>query len=122
MSDPVPPPFVHLHVHSHFSFLDSTLSPEEIVRLAAAAGDAAVALTDTNCMAGVVAFVKAAMAAGIRPILGAEVRARFGECWLPPEPRLFPALPGPPPPASSAGRRVCAAVVDRKSTRLNSSH
>ena len=116
MTDHPITPFVHLHVHSHYSFLDSTLSPEDVVRLAAAAGATAVALTDTNCMAGVVAFAKAAMAAGIRPILGAEVRARLGEAWTPPEPQLFaaegrpqPAVRRPARDARRAAARPCGA-------------
>lgn len=66
--------FVHLHVHSYYSFFDSTLAPCEIVRLAAGQGASAVALTDTNALSGVVEFYKAATAEGIKPLLGAEVR------------------------------------------------
>jgi DNA polymerase III alpha subunit len=65
--------FVHLHVHSYYSFLDSTLAIEAIVEAARAAKMPAVALTDTNGLYAAVPFVKACEKAGIRPILGAEI-------------------------------------------------
>jgi DNA polymerase III alpha subunit len=65
--------FVHLHIHSHYSFLDSTLSVEEIVAAASRAGMDAVALTDTNGLYAAVPFIKACRAAGVRPIIGAEI-------------------------------------------------
>ncbi|HEU0010957.1 MAG TPA: DNA polymerase IV [Verrucomicrobiae bacterium] len=66
--------YVPLRVHSHYSFLDSTLSPTAIVGLAKQHGIAAVALTDTGNLHGAVEFVQAATQAGVKPILGAEVR------------------------------------------------
>lgn len=66
--------FVHLHVHSYYSFFDSTLPPAEIAVLAREAGSDCVALTDTNCLSGAVEFYKAVREAGLKPILGAEVR------------------------------------------------
>jgi DNA-directed DNA polymerase III PolC len=66
--------YVPLRGHSHYSFLDSTLSPSALVGLAKQHGLAAVALTDTGNLHGAVEFVSAAKAAGIKPILGAEFR------------------------------------------------
>jgi DNA-directed DNA polymerase III PolC len=66
--------YVPLRAHSHYSFLDSTLSPSAIVELARQHGMPAVALTDTGNLHGAVEFVKAAQAAGLKPILGAELR------------------------------------------------
>jgi DNA polymerase III alpha subunit len=40
--------FVHLHCHSHYSFLRGVASPEEIVAAAVEQKMPAVALTDTN--------------------------------------------------------------------------
>jgi DNA polymerase III alpha subunit/nucleotidyltransferase/DNA polymerase involved in DNA repair len=68
-----PTPHVPLRVHSYYSFLDSTLSPEGIVGLAARQDCAAVALTDAGNLHGAVEFVRAAQKAGIQPILGAEL-------------------------------------------------
>lgn len=64
---------VGLNFKSHFSFLDSLLSPEDIVDLAKRAGLKAVALTDAN-LHGIVPFVQAAKEAGIKPIVGAELK------------------------------------------------
>lgn len=65
--------FVHLHVHSCFSFLDGASRPEDIVRKASELGMPAVALTDHDNVSGMVRFVKTAKAYSVRPIIGAEV-------------------------------------------------
>ena len=65
--------YVPLRVHSHYSFLDSTLSPTAIVKLAKRHGMPAVAMTDTGNLHGAAEFAKAAQAAGIKPIFGAEI-------------------------------------------------
>ncbi|MBM3333270.1 DNA polymerase III subunit alpha [Candidatus Sumerlaeota bacterium] len=80
--------FIQLHIHSHYSFLDSTLRVEEIVAAACRAGMNAVALTDTNGLYAVVPFVKTCREAGVRPIIGAEIvwEAGCGKrevgCWM----------------------------------------
>jgi len=66
--------YVPLWTHSHYSFLDSTLSPAAIVKLAKQYALPAVALTDTGNLHGAVEFALAANAAGIKPIFGAELR------------------------------------------------
>ncbi len=66
-------PFAHLHVHSCFSFHDGADTPAALVARAAGLGYGALALTDTNGLYGAVPFGKAAKAAGIAPLLGAEV-------------------------------------------------
>ena len=65
--------YVALRTHSHYSFLDSTLSPQAIVSLAKQHGTPAVALTDTGNLHGAVEFVQAAHQAGIKPIVGVEL-------------------------------------------------
>jgi len=77
-----PEPYVSLRNRSHYTFLDSTLSPASIVGLAKAHGMPAVGLTDIGNLHGVVEFVQAARAAGIQPILGAEVRLERGTLVL----------------------------------------
>jgi DNA-directed DNA polymerase III PolC len=69
-------PFVPLHVHSYYSFLDSTLSIKSIIETAWAREWPAVALTDTNNLHGAVEFTQAALTAGIKPIIGAQVEWR----------------------------------------------
>ncbi len=66
-------PYVPLRCHSHYSFLDSTLSPTAIVQLAKQHNLPAVALTDTGNLHGAVEFVQAAQSAGVKPIIGAEL-------------------------------------------------
>jgi DNA polymerase-4 len=66
--------FVPLNVHSYYSFLNSTLSIQAIVDLATRHELPAIALTDTGNIHGAVEFFSAAKAAGIKPIVGAEVR------------------------------------------------
>ena len=54
------PVFVHLHCHSHYSFLRGVASPEEIVAAAVEQKMPAVALTDTNGLYAAVSFYQAA--------------------------------------------------------------
>jgi nucleotidyltransferase/DNA polymerase involved in DNA repair len=65
--------YIPLRCHSHYSFMDSTLSPSAIVELAVKHGMKAVALTDTGNLHGAVEFVTSATKAGIKPILGVEI-------------------------------------------------
>ncbi|HEX9067121.1 MAG TPA: DNA polymerase III subunit alpha, partial [Ktedonobacterales bacterium] len=64
--------FTHLHVHSEYSLLDGQSRLSRLVEATKAGGMSAVALTDHGGMYGAIEFHKAAMAAGIRPILGVE--------------------------------------------------
>jgi DNA polymerase-3 subunit alpha len=65
--------FVHLHLHSEYSLVDSTVRIPELVGRCVALGQPAVAITDQNNLFGLVKFYKAAEAAGIKPIAGADV-------------------------------------------------
>ena len=67
------PPYVELHAHSAFSFLDGASLPDEMAEAAAALGHGALAITDHDTLSGSMEFAHAATAAGIRPITGAEV-------------------------------------------------
>lgn len=70
--------YVELHLHSHFSFKDSTMAVEDIVAAAVAAGMPAVALTDHSNLCGAVRFYQAARSAGIKPVVGAEIATADG--------------------------------------------
>ena len=74
--------FVHLHVHSSFSLLQGAFTVQELAAAAAEAGMPAVALTDTNGLYGAIEFYEAARAAGIRPIIGAEIVYGAEQCVL----------------------------------------
>ncbi|CAN5238130.1 error-prone DNA polymerase [soil metagenome] len=65
--------FVHLHTHSHYSFLDGASSVEALVDAAAAQGQDALALTDTHGLYGAVRFWNAARERGIKPVFGCEL-------------------------------------------------
>ena len=65
--------FVHLHVHSHFSFGESPTPPDALARRASSLRMPALALTDFGVMHGVPAFVAACRRYGLRPVVGMEV-------------------------------------------------
>ncbi len=65
-------PFVHLHVHSIYSLLDSTCRLEDLVSTARQMGMPALALTDRNALYGAIPFYDLCRQAGLRPILGME--------------------------------------------------
>src|SRR5690242_20823548 len=62
--------FVHLHCHSHYSFLRGVASPDEIIAAAKEQNMSAVALTDTNAMHAAVSFYQKTKDVGIKPIVG----------------------------------------------------
>jgi error-prone DNA polymerase len=70
---------IHLHVHSNFSFLDGASPPDRLLRRARDLGMSALALTDHHGLYGVVRFIHAARAHGIKPIIGAELSLRKEE-------------------------------------------
>ena len=72
--------FIHLHCHSHYSFLRAVPSPQELVDAAVAASASAVALTDTNGLYGAVPFYQAARAAGVKPIIGTLLDVDVSDC------------------------------------------
>ncbi|MEO6363322.1 MAG: PHP domain-containing protein, partial [Caldimonas sp.] len=65
--------FVHLRTHTEFSVVDGTLRIDGLVEAAAADGQGALAITDVSNLFGAVKFYSAARAAGVKPIIGAEV-------------------------------------------------
>jgi len=69
----MPQPFVHLHVHSEFSLVDSTLRLKQLIERTKELGMPAVAVTDQFNMFALVKFYQLAVAAGIKPIAGADV-------------------------------------------------
>jgi len=70
--------FVHLHVHSYYSFLRSPTPVSAYVRKAAEYGMPALALTDHHCLSGAVEFHRTACELGIKPIQGAEITTEDG--------------------------------------------
>jgi error-prone DNA polymerase len=66
-------PYVELHAHSSYSFLDGASLPEELAVQAAELGYPALALTDHDGVYGSLEFAHAAKYFGVRPITGAEL-------------------------------------------------
>ncbi|MDA8389995.1 MAG: DNA polymerase III subunit alpha [Gammaproteobacteria bacterium] len=65
--------FVHLHLHSEYSLADGLVRLDELVKACVRDAMPAVAVTDLANLFGMVKFYKAAVAAGIKPIIGADV-------------------------------------------------
>jgi error-prone DNA polymerase len=82
------PPYVELHAHSAFSFLDGASTPTELAAAAEGHGYAALALTDHDGVWGSREFAEACTTLRLRPITGTELTVALP---LP--------LPGPRPPA-----------------------
>ena len=65
--------FVHLNLHTDYSLADSLIRVEAVAGAVAAAGMPAVALTDQSSLSAMVKFYKAALKAGVKPLIGADV-------------------------------------------------
>jgi error-prone DNA polymerase len=66
-------PWVELHCHSSYSFLDGASSPAELAAEASRLGLSALAITDHDGMYGVPQFAQAAGKAGLKTVFGAEL-------------------------------------------------
>ena len=67
------PPYVELHCHSAYSFLDGVSLPEELLQRAGELGHEALALTDQNSVSGSMELALLAKGSGVRAIHGAAV-------------------------------------------------
>jgi error-prone DNA polymerase len=92
------PPYVELHAHSGYSFLDGASHPEELVLRAAELGYPALALTDHDGLYGSMEFARAAHDAGLWPVTGVELTVHA--CGLPGEP--VPGASAEPPVSGRA--------------------
>jgi error-prone DNA polymerase len=79
---------IHLHVHSNFSFLDGASPPDRLLSRAAELEMPALALTDHHGLYGIVRFIQAARAHGIKPIVGVEICLQPESPDLPIKPHL----------------------------------
>ncbi len=66
-------PYVELHAHSAFSFLDGASTPLELAAAAEAHGYEALALTDHDGLWGAMEFAEACRDRALRPIIGTEL-------------------------------------------------
>ena len=65
--------FVHLRLHTEFSVIDGTTRIDEVVKAAAADGQAALAITDLSNLFGAIKFYKEGRKRGVKPLIGAEI-------------------------------------------------
>ena len=65
--------FVHLHLHTEYSLVDGLVRVKPLLERARALGMPAIAVTEQSNLFSLVKFYRAAVAAGIKPIVGAEV-------------------------------------------------
>ena len=70
------PRFVHLHLHSEYSLSDGLVRIKPLAKTLVDSGMPAVAVTDQINLFCLVRFYKAALAAGIKPIVGSELAVR----------------------------------------------
>ncbi|RZA15052.1 MAG: PHP domain-containing protein, partial [Lysobacteraceae bacterium] len=65
--------FVHLRLHTEFSVVDGTNRIDDVVAVAAADRQPALAITDLSNLFGAIKFYKAARGKGVKPVIGAEL-------------------------------------------------
>src|ERR1051326_9407743 len=101
--------YVELHARSAFSFLEGASLPEELASACSKLGMSSMALLDRDGLYGAPRFYLAAQKIGVRAHIGAEVTCVDG--WR------YSLLV-----SSAEGYKNLCRLIDRKSTRLNSSH
>jgi DNA polymerase-3 subunit alpha len=72
------PEFVHLHLHSQFSLLESTVRIEPLMARLKELQMHAVALTDKANLFGAIGFYQSALSHGLKPIIGCEIWVSSG--------------------------------------------
>ncbi|MGH8322643.1 MAG: PHP domain-containing protein, partial [Steroidobacteraceae bacterium] len=70
---PMPAEFVHLRLHTEYSLIDSVVRVPELLEAVSAAGMAAIAVTDQSNLFAMVKFYRAALAQGVKPIVGVDL-------------------------------------------------
>src|SRR5690242_5738026 len=96
-TETTPAPYVELHAHSAYSFLDGASLPEELAARAAELGYDALALTDHDGVYGSLEFAHAAKHFGVRAITGAEVTLNLAPAPAKPAPSLLRGSVEPTP-------------------------
>jgi len=75
-------PYVELHCHSNFSFLDGGSHPAELAMRAAELEMPALAITDRGGVYGAVKFLQACRKVGVKPLIGAALEVDGAEMLL----------------------------------------
>jgi len=71
--------FVHLHVHSSYSLLEGAMTIATLAKMAAADGQPALALTDTDNLFGGLEFSEKLAGSGLQPIVGVQLSIDFAD-------------------------------------------
>ena len=69
----MPNNFVHLRVHSEYSLVDGLVRIKPLIKRVSELDMPAVGLTEQSNMCSLVRFYKAAMGAGVKPVIGADI-------------------------------------------------
>ena len=75
-------PYVELHCHSNFSFLDGGSHPYELAKRAAELEMPALAITDRGGVYGAVKFLQACRKLGVKPLIGSALEVDGEELLL----------------------------------------
>jgi len=70
--------FVHLRVHTEFSLVDSVVRIKPLMQAVRSGEMASVALTDQSNMFALIKFYRAALANGVKPVVGVDARIDTG--------------------------------------------
>ncbi len=70
--------FAHLHLHTHYSLLESAIRIKSLPGMLRERGYEACAITDLGVMYGVVEFFETLKKAGLKPIIGMEAYVADG--------------------------------------------
>ncbi|MGE5624992.1 MAG: DNA polymerase III subunit alpha [Bacillota bacterium] len=73
------PRFVHLRLHTEYSLADSVIRVPDLMQALKRSGMPAVALTDQGNLFALIKFYEEAQDAGLKPIVGADLRVREGD-------------------------------------------
>jgi DNA polymerase III subunit alpha len=65
--------FIHLSLHTEYSIVDGIIRIDDLIEHCVAQNMAAIAISDQSNLFGLIKFYTAAMAAGIKPIIGVNV-------------------------------------------------
>ncbi|HHJ36375.1 MAG TPA: DNA polymerase III subunit alpha, partial [Gammaproteobacteria bacterium] len=73
------PRFIHLRVHTEYSLVDGVVRVKPLMKALAEDHMPAVALTDQSNLFAMVKFTRAALGAGIKPVIGVDAWVRRGD-------------------------------------------
>ncbi|MBL4712096.1 MAG: PHP domain-containing protein, partial [Gammaproteobacteria bacterium] len=73
------PSFIHLRVHTEYSLVDGVVRVKPLMKALSADNMPAVALTDQSNLFAMVKFTRAALSAGIKPVIGVDALIRHGD-------------------------------------------